>query len=113
MIGAMTSGVDQLDSHVADDQRTTSQPCARRQRHEARRPGRLGQPLPSGDVIGVHVRVEDVHNPDAVPFGELEVGLDPPRRIHDHRAGGACDEVRGAAEVVVEDLAEEHRIRGV
>ncbi len=66
------------------------------------------------DVVGVRVRLEHPHEPDAVARGLLEVRLDRVGRIdHDGDAGLlVSDEVRGAAEVVVDELAEEHALEG-
>ncbi len=64
----------------------------------------------AGDVVGVVVGLEDVLDPDPVQAGQAPVGVDVPLRV-DHRgvAGVAVgDEVGRAAEVLVDDLAEEH-----
>jgi hypothetical protein len=68
----------------------------------------------SGDVVGVRVRLEDADDPDAPPLGLLDVRVDRVRGIDDD--GDAlllvADEVGGAAEVVVDELLEQHHDRG-
>ena len=67
----------------------------------------------AGDVVGVVVGLQHVLDPHPVQAGEVEVGIDVPLRV-DHRGdagGGVADQVGGAAEILVNDLAEEHRIR--
>ena len=73
----------------------------------ARRPG---EPAVSRDVVGVVVGLEHVLDPDAVQPAEPQVGLDDPLRV-DHRGdarAGVADQVGGAAQVLVQDLAKEH-----
>jgi hypothetical protein len=68
----------------------------------------LREPAAAGNVVGVKVGLE--HMPDLRPrlLGRAQVVADLPLWV-DHRglaAGG--DEVRGAPQVVMQDLAEEH-----
>jgi hypothetical protein len=70
--------------------------------------GRGGEAPAAGEVVGVVVRLEDVADPDVVLVRELEVVLDLPLRVDDRRLAAVGDHVRGAAEVLVQDLAEEH-----
>ena len=70
------------------------------------------EPAVPGDVVGVGVRLEHALDPNLLLRGRLDVLLDRERRVDDHR--DACvtvpDQVRGAPEVVVDELAEdEHR----
>jgi hypothetical protein len=76
--------------------------------HVQRRAGRDGEPPPAREVVGVVVRLEDVPDPEVVLVRELEVTLDLPLRVDDRRLAAIRDHVRGAAEVLVEELAEEH-----
>ena len=61
-------------------------------------------------VVGVRVRLEHAHDPHAGLGGGREVRLDRERGVdHDRLARvRVADEVRAAAEVVVDELAEEH-----
>jgi hypothetical protein len=62
------------------------------------------------DVVGVGVRLEHADDLELVVAGRLDEPFDRVRRIDDDRGPGALvsDEVRGAAEIVVDELAEEH-----
>ena len=74
-------------------------------------PGRPREAAVARDVVGVVVGLEHVLDPDAVQAAEPQVGLDRPLRV-DHRGdarAGVADQVGGAAQVLVQDLAEEHR----
>jgi hypothetical protein len=80
-----------------------------------RRPGGAGEAAVAGDVVGVVVRLQHVLDPHPVQAGEVEVGIDVPLRV-DHRRGPrvrVADQVGGATEVLVDDLAEEHRVSGL
>ena len=57
---------------------------------------------------GVVVRLEDVVDVDVEVARELEVLVDLEARVDHGRDAGVPDQVRGAAEVVVGDLAEDH-----
>src|SRR5215218_8408476 len=72
--------------------------------------GRGREAAVAGDVVGVVVGLEYVVDAHAEIAGELEVIVDlEPRVDHCCRAGRVvADEVRGAAEIVVRDLAEDH-----
>ncbi len=63
------------------------------------------------DVVGVRVRLDDADEPDVAPLCFLDDRLDRVRRIDDDRHAGVLvpDEVAGAAEIVVQELLEEHR----
>src|SRR5438874_5185001 len=58
----------------------------------------------------MRVRLEDRGQPDAVALRRFQVGLDPVSGVdHDRNAGVlVADEVRGASQVVVHELPEEH-----
>ena len=60
----------------------------------------------TGDVVRVRVRLEHPHDPDPQPVGLGEDGLDRERRVdHDSLLCLlASHEVRGAPEIVVQDL---------
>ena len=75
-----------------------------------RGPGRGREAAVTGDVVGVVVGLEHVVDAHAEVAGELEVVVDlEPRVDHGRRARRVvADEVRGAAEIVVRDLAEYH-----
>jgi hypothetical protein len=62
------------------------------------------------DVVGVVVGLEDVLDVDVQVAGELEVLVDLEARVYDRGHAGVlvADQIRGAAEVVVDDLAEDH-----
>ena len=72
--------------------------------------GGAREPAVAGDVVGVVVRLQHVLDPHPVQSGEVPVGVDVPLRVdHGGDAGVAVgDQVGGAAEVLVDDLAEEH-----
>ena len=78
-------------------------------------PGRPRQAAVAGDVVGVVVGLEHVLDPHAVQAAQPQVGLDRPLRVDDRRdAGvGVADQVGGAAQVLVQDLAEEHFLSSV
>ena len=67
-------------------------------------------PVP-GDVVGVRVRLEDAGDLDLVLLCRLEVGLDCVCRVDEDRLVRLFvpDQVGGAAEIVVDELAKEHR----
>ena len=62
----------------------------------------------AGDVVGVVVRLEHVLDAARPEARQLQVLVDLEARVDDRRDAGAvvADQVRGAAEVVVDDLAE-------
>ena len=68
------------------------------------------QPAVPGEVVGVRVRLDRPDEADAAPPGLLEVLLDRVGRVDDHRDPGVlvADQVRGAAEIVVDELREDH-----
>ena len=80
-----------------------------------RRAGRAGEAAVAGDVVGVVVGLQHVLDPHPVQAAEVQVGVDVPLRV-DHRGDAGCgvaDQVGGAAEVLVDDLAEEHWVTGL
>ena len=66
-------------------------------------------PVP-GDVIGVGVGLEHAHDADARFVSRFEVLLDRVRRVDQEGLplAGVADQVGGAAEIVVDELAEQH-----
>jgi hypothetical protein len=76
-----------------------------------RRPGGDREPPVTGDVVGVVVRLEDVLDAHAGVAGHPQVLVDVEPGVHDRRHARALvpDQVRGAAEVVVCELTEQHR----
>jgi hypothetical protein len=75
-----------------------------------RRAGRRGEAAVAGDVVGVIVGLEDVLDPHAHVAGHRQVVLDVELRVdHGGDAGVlVADQVGAAAEVVVDELAEDH-----
>ena len=67
----------------------------------------------AGEMVGVRVRLERAGQPHAVTLGCLEHRLDREERIDDDRDTGVlvADQVRGTAEIVVQELLEEHGAR--
>ena len=79
------------------------------------RPGRPRQAAVAGDVVGVVVGLEHVLDPHPVQACEVEVGLDVPLGVDDRgdAGSGVADQIGGAAEVLVDDLSEEHWRRSI
>ena len=63
------------------------------------------------DVIGMVVRLEDVLDAHTRVACEVEIDVDLEAGIDDRRDSGlvVTDDVGGAAQIIVGDLAEEHR----
>jgi len=61
-------------------------------------------------VVGVRVRLEHADDPYAALLRLREVVLDPVRRVDDNGGApvGASDQIGGAAEVVIDELPEDH-----
>ena len=80
-----------------------------------RRARRGGQPSVARDVVGVVVRLEDVLDPNPHVAGEREILLDLELRIDDRGNGRILitDQIRSTAEVVMGDLAKDHRVSGL
>ena len=68
------------------------------------------EPSVPGDVIGVGVRLQHAHDADARFVSRLEVLLDRVRGVDQERLplAGVADQVGGAAEIVVDELAKQH-----
>ena len=116
VLGAVAGRVHRLDRHRA--QLAAPAVGERLVRVLGRRPARgrgslprsPGQPPVAGHVVGVVVGLEHVLDPHPVQAAQPQVGIDVPLRV-DHRgdpATGVADQIGGAAEVLVEDLAEQH-----
>ena len=116
VLGAVSGGVHDADGNVADVQHLTVSEGVERVLGLGQRMNGDGQavlerePAMAGDVVGVSVRLEHAHDPHALLVSRLEVLVDCVRGV-DHEgfaAGLVTDQVRGAAEIVVDELAEEH-----
>ena len=72
------------------------------------------EPAVARDVVGVRVRLDHADDPDAAPLGLGEQRLDRVRRVDDHGDAGVfvADEVARAAEIVVQELVEDHGADG-
>jgi hypothetical protein len=81
--------------------------CATRRRVSAC-PGSRSQAFAARDVIGVQVRVQYVHDLHALFRGQLHVCVHIPAGIDHHGLTGVGQEIRRAAEVAIQDLAEDH-----
>ena len=68
------------------------------------------EPAVAGEVVGVRVRLDDPDDPHAAPVGLGQHRLDRVRGIDDRGDARVlvADQIRGAAEIVVEELLEEH-----
>src|SRR5215210_5492537 len=68
------------------------------------------QPSVPGYVVGVRVRFEHADQAYALVLRRCEILLDGKGRVdHERLAGGlVADQVRGAAKIVVDELAEQH-----
>ena len=116
VLGTVARRVDRAEDDVADlDLRPVVERLVREGRPgvavDADRDAVLEREAPvAGDVIGVRVRLEDADEPDAAALGLRQHGLDVVRRVDDDRDAGllVADEVRGAAQVVVQELLEQH-----
>ncbi len=76
-----------------------------------RRSGGPCEPAVAGHMVGVVVGLEHVLDGHAMQAAQPQVGLDRPLRV-DHRGDarpGVADQIGGAAQVLVQDLPEEHR----
>src|SRR5919109_961826 len=76
---------------------------------EAERRARLlAHPRAAAEVVGVVMGLEHVPDLEVVLAREVEVLLDLPLRVDDRRFATVGDHVRGAAEILVQHLPEEH-----
>jgi hypothetical protein len=94
--------------HVCVPQRLVLVLDVRLRRDVDGRAGRGREAPVARDVVGVVVRLEHVGDPEVVLVCEREVVRDLPLRVDHGRLAAARDDVRGAAEVLVEHLPEEH-----
>jgi hypothetical protein len=71
------------------------------------------EPAVTRDVICVRVRLEHPLDAHALGFGGREQRLDLKRRVDHHCAtcGRVADEIRGAPEIVVDELPEKRHER--
>jgi hypothetical protein len=70
-----------------------------------------GEPPVPGDMVGVRVRLQNARDPEAELVGFAQVLLDRVRGIDEHGLAGllVSDEVGGTAQVLVDELPEQHR----
>jgi hypothetical protein len=116
VLGPVTGRVDRAEDNVSQlDLRSVLEGLVRE--HGSR--GRVDvdrdpvlerEPAVTGDVIRMGVRLEDADEPDTLALRLRQHGLDRIGRVDDDR--DACvlvaDEIRGAAQVVVQKLLEQH-----
>jgi hypothetical protein len=117
VLGAVTGRVDRPDPHVAERElpavvdRLVRVLGARVAMDVDPGPGRLVEAAVPGHVVGVGVRLEhvlDAHAQvarDPQVLADLEGGIDH----RGHPRALVADEVRGAPQVVVDELTEDHR----
>jgi copper transport protein len=69
-----------------------------------------GEASMSGNMVCVGMRLEDTHDPNCLVVGGFQVLLDRVGGIDDERLArrGVADQVGGAAEIVVDELAKQH-----
>jgi hypothetical protein len=119
VLRAMPWGVQGLDRDLAEDQLPAIGERLMREvdaghlvnvDHGARGPRQAAVPR---DVVRVGMGLENVLDADAVESAEAQVGVDVPLRVDDGGDAGraVADQVGGAAQVLVDDLAEQHRGR--
>ncbi len=117
VLGAVTGRVEHAHGHRAGMQRLPVLERIERKLGLGQRMHRHGHavlqreaPVP-GDVIGMRVRLEHAHDVNTFRGGGVDVLLDRVGGV-DHEgfaAGVIPDQVRGAAEIVVDELAEQHK----
>ena len=116
VLGPVAGRVQHLDRERADDQLVAVRERLARvlglgQRVDRDRHAVLEREAAvPGDVVGVVVRLEHAHDPHARLLGRLEVRLDRVGGVDDHRLAGrlVTDQVGRAAEIVVDELLEDH-----
>ena len=116
VLGPVAGSVDAAHGDGArGDQVTVGERVVRvlRLGHAVHRDGHLvleRQPAVAGDVVGVRVRLEHADDAHTVPLGLVEVLLDRVGRVDQDRLARSlvADEVGGAAEVLVDELAKQH-----
>ena len=119
VLGPVAGGVDRLDREVADLQRPAVGERLVRVLGLGQlvdvdaRPGRPRQAPVAGDVVGVVVGLQDVPDPDPVQPRQPPVGVDVPLRVDDDGDArfAVGDQIGSAAEVLVDDLPEEHGLK--
>lgn len=116
VLGTVTGRVQAAKADVADPERVVVgegvvRILDRRDRMDAHRDPMLERkPAVARDVVGMRVRLDRADDPHVVPGGDLEQLLDREWWVdHDRLASClATHEVRGATEILVDQLAEEH-----
>ena len=116
VLGPVPRRVDRLDRHLAEvEDPAVGERLVRilglgQLMDVDRRAGGAGEAPMSGDVVGVVVGLQHVLDPHPVQPRQAAVGIDVPLRIDHRRVPRIAigDQIGGAAEVLVDDLAEEH-----
>ena len=72
---------------------------------------RRDQPVATRDVIGVHMRVDNMANNESVGASERQVRLDIQRGIDHDRLAAIGKKVGRTGEILVDDLPEDHAAR--
>lgn len=72
-------------------------------------PGRLGESSPTGDMVGMVVRLQNVGDPKVMLVCKLKVLGDLPLGVYDRRLAVVGHDVRGATKVFVKYLPKKHR----
>ena len=116
VLGAVAGSVEHAQGDLSSDELVTA---GRRLVLVGRAGGRMdrdrdpvleGEPAVPGDVVGVRMRLERADDPNALLLGRRQVLLDLVPGIDDERLArrSVTDQVRRAAEVGVDELAEDH-----
>ena len=116
VLGPMPRGVDRAQHDIADADLSSVRERLMWKRRSCdgvnadRQPVLEREPPVPRDVVGVRVRLEHRDEFDAPPLALVEILLDCIRGIDEHRGSGVlvADQVGRTAEVVVDELLEEH-----
>ena len=117
MLGPVAGRVQDANAHVADADDVAVADRVERVLGLGERVDRGGnavlerEPSVARDVVCVRVRLEHAHDPDAFLRRGFDVLLDRERGVDDHGFARrpVAEEVRAAAEVVVDELAKQHQ----
>ena len=119
VLGPVARGVEHLERHLSEhdaiavlDRVERILGAAERMRRDPRAE-RGGQDTVAGHVVRVRVRLDHTHQPQPVAVADVEHRLHVQRRVDDDRLLDvlAADHVRGTAEIVRQDLLENHPAR--
>ena len=117
MLGRVAGHVEHPRAHVAEREvvaifhRAERKPGLGRRVQDVLGPRRRGQRTAGREMVGVHVRVDDVAQPESCGSGRLEVALGLAHGINDRTSGltATAEEIgRGDHRVGVQVLAEDH-----